>query len=261
MKKLIILILTLALCMSLAAPAFAYDYGFSTGEETIAGFGKATSTDEPVAPDPMNENERRNKDAALLPPPYFYGSGDIPTDPSSLYHDNLPSSGFVPGGQQYPATGGEDYAPGGGNVTMLPSTSQTHNAQTMPWYYADGSIGTLYIHKLDKTIKVYEGESLDNLKKGAGHFSSTSAWDGNAAFAGHNRGSWPYFSFVKNLKIGDLITYETLYGVRTYKVTSREQISETDYSKLGWSSDNLLTLITCVEDISELRWAAVCREV
>jgi sortase A len=78
---------------------------------------------------------------------------------------------------------------------------------------------------------------------------------------GHNRGSWPYFAFVKDLKIGDKITYTTRYGTRTYQVFSKEQISEYDYSKLGWTADNILTLITCIANTPELRWAAQCREV
>ena len=90
MKKTISIFLASALCMALATPAFAYtevptksqiswggSYNFSTGEDTLPGFGKATGYDEPVSPDPMSENVRRNKDAAYLPPPYFYGSGEI----------------------------------------------------------------------------------------------------------------------------------------------------------------------------------------
>ena len=56
------------------------------------------------------------------------------------------------------------------------------NAQdTAVKYNADGSIGTLYVARTGKTIKIYEGEELSNLAKGAGHFPSTSAWDGNGA--------------------------------------------------------------------------------
>ena len=46
-----------------------------------------------------------------------------------------------------------------------------------------------------------------------------------------------------------------------FRSISKEQIGEYDYSKLGWSAENLLTLITCVENAAELRWAAVLREV
>ena len=247
----------------MAVPALAADYRFETGNGTLGGFGGSTSVDTPVTPDPMGENTRRNKDAALMPPPYGIYSGDIPTDPSSPYHYNLPQSGFVPAGQDLPPTGNEDYAPGSGNVSMgyLPSTSQSEAVNTMPWHYSDGSIGTLHVTRTGRTIKVYEGEDLSNLAKGAGHFSSTSAWDGNVALAGHNRGSAGYFSFVKDLQNGDTLTYTTRYGTRTYEVISKRQINEWDNLPLSWSADNLLTLITCVADVPELRYCAIAREI
>jgi sortase A len=265
MKKTLAILVLCVLCMSLSSPAFAYNYEFSSGEDTLRGFGKATSNDDPVSPNPMYENIRRNKDAAFLPPPYGVFSGSVPTDPSSLFHDNLPESGFVPGGRQYPATGGGAYAPGSPNAgaEMLPSTSLLDAAllNTEPRFYEDGSIGKLYVARTKKTIPVYEGEDAANLKKGTGHFASTSAWDGNVALAGHNRGDSPHFSFVKDMENGDTVTYTTPYGSRTYEVISREQIDVYDHSKLGWSTENLLTLITCIEDTPELRWAATLREV
>lgn len=246
----------------LAVPAQAADYSFGSGSDTVDGFGKSTAYDEPVNPDPMTENTRRNKDAALTPPPYGIFSGDIPTDPSSPYHDNLPESGFAPNGQDLPPAGNEDYAPGSGKVTtgFLNPTSQVSDEKTVPQYYNDGSIGTLYVARTGKTIKVYEGEDLSNLAKGSGHFSSTSAWDGNAALAGHNRGSSPYFSFVKDLKNGDKLTYTTKYGTRTYKVISKTQINEYDNLPLSWSSENILTLITCIANAPEMRYCVVARE-
>jgi sortase A len=250
-----------------AIPAMAADYDFGTGGDTLGGFGTATSTDATVTPDPMTQNTRRNKDASLLPPPYGVFSGDIPTDPSSPYHNNLPQSGFVPAGQDLPATGGENYAPGNSTVTanivggLLPSTSQTANINTTPWFYEDGSIGTLYVERTRKTIKVYEGEDLANLKIGAGHFASTSAWDGNVALAGHNRGGSAYFSFVKDLQNGDRLTYTTRYGTRSYEVYSKVQINEWDNLPLSWSGENVLTLITCVADAPENRFCVVAREV
>jgi sortase A len=259
MKNFIFAIPAFALCLCAclaAAPAFAADYVFESGARTLADFGGATSVDGPVTPDPMSANVRRNKDAAYLPPPYFYGSGDIPTEPSSPYHDNLRASGFVSGAQNPPASGGGDYAPGSGSVTrvLLPAVSATSAMNTEPLYYGDGSIGTLYIPKLDKTIKVFEGESLENMKKGIGHFAGTSAWDGNCALAGHNRGAAAYFAFVKDLAIGDKLTYTTPRGTRTYEIHRKEKISETDFSGLARSSENILSLITCVENEAAYRW-------
>jgi sortase A len=263
MKKLITLLVILTLTMALAIPALAADYSFGSGADTLGGFGGATSVDTPVTPDPMNGNTRRNKDAALLPPPFGMFSGDIPTDPSSPYHGNLPESGFVPASQDLPPTGGEDYAPGssGAETGLLPSTSQTSDIDIVPWYYEDGSIGSLYISRTGKTVKVYEGEDVSNLAKGAGHFSSTSAWDGNVGLAGHNRGSSAYFSFVKDLQTGDTLTYTTKYGTRTYKVVSKTQVNELDSSSLSWSAENILTLITCVADVPEMRYCVVAAEV
>jgi len=264
MKKLLIAILTLALCTSFAVPALAADYSFSSGPDSGSTFGKSTSTDDPVPADPMSENARRNKDAAYLPPPYFYGSGDIPTDPSSLYHDNTPAGavsgyGGTVGGSGGTASGSSSGVPDLPDGFLPPTSTVAQN--TAPEYYADGSIGTLYIPKLNKTIKVWEGESLDNMKKGIGHFTSTSAWDGNCGFAGHNRGAAAYFSFVKDLAIGDTITYTTPYGTRAYVVYNKVQISETDYSGLGWSAENIISLITCVENVPALRWLVQAREV
>lgn len=248
---------------AMAVPALAADYSFASGNDTWSDFGGATSVDTPVTPDPMNDNTRRNKDAAFLPPPYGVFSGDIPTDPSSPYHNNLPTGGFVPVSQDLPPVGNEDYAPGSSGVSsgLLPSTSQTTALNTTPWYYEDGSIGTLYVSRTGKTIQVYEGEDLSNLAKGAGHFSSTSAWDGNVALAGHNRGNSAYFSFVKDLQNGDTLTYTTKYGTRTYKVYSKTQIDEYDNLPLSWSSDNMLTLITCVANVPELRYCVLASEV
>ena len=248
---------------AMAIPALAADYGFGSGNDTLGGFGTSTSVDTTVTPDPMAANTRRNKDAAFTPPPYGVFSGNIPTDASSPYHDNKAQSGFVPANQELPPVGNEDYAPGSSAVSsdFLPSTSQASAANTLPWYYDDGTIGTLYIARTGKTIKVYEGEDLSNLAKGAGHFASTSAWDGNVALAGHNRGGSAFFSFVKDMQNGDTLTYTTRYGTRTYKVTSKTQINEWDNLPLSWSSDNVLTLITCVADVPEMRYCVIAIEV
>jgi sortase A len=263
MKKLLVLLLTLVLMMTAAIPAMAADYSLGTGGESLDGFGTPTSSDDTVTPAPMSTNTRRNKDAALLPPSYGVFSGDIPTESSSPYHNNLPESGSVPVNQELPPVGSEDYAPGSSNVStgLLPSTSQTAASNTAPWSYEDGTIGKLYVSSTGKTVKVYEGENLSNLKKGAGHFSSTSAWDGNVALAGHNRGSSAYFSFVKDLSNGDKLTYTTKYGTREYKVFIKTKINEYDNLPLSWSGENILTLITCVAGTPELRYCVQAREI
>ena len=275
-------VICIVLCLGFGLPALAYaaDYEFSSGADTRETFGKPTGYDEPVHGDPLAVNQRRNKDAAFLPPSYGFFSGDFPTGPSSLYHDNSVSGGYTqirgmePDGAYNLASADTAYAgayaSGSSSVEIsysdapgVPpaSTSVSAGQKTAPKYYEDGSMGTLHIQRLDKTLKVYEGETLENMKRGIGHFESTSAWDGNVGFAGHNRGAAGYFGFVKNLNTGDKITYTTPYGSRVYEVSRKEKINEYDYTGLGWSADNTLTLITCVENQSELRWLVQAVEI
>ena len=257
MKKITTGLLICVLLMKVLTPALAYDYRFSTGEDIT--FGRPTSSNQPVAQDPMTENIRRNKDAALMPPPFGVFSGTIPTEQVSLLHNNIRTSGtaFLPGGDLInPHVHINESG-------LLPSTSIFTAAvtNTAPLFYADGSIGTLYVERFGRTIQVFHGETLENMNRGAGNFTSTSAWDGNVAIAAHNRGAAGFFSFVKDLQIGDRITYTTLHGSRTYELFSKVQIDEFDRSVLRWSSENILTLITCVENAPSLRWAAQFREV
>jgi sortase A len=262
MKKLTILLIALAVAITqaIAVPAIAADYSFASGGDTVAGFGKPTGYDEPAMPIQLNANARRNKDAAYFPPPYGVGSGDIPTELSSIYHDSM-VAGTADANRASVAISSGLPNSMGASVGMLPSTSLTLELNTAPLYYGDGSIGTLYVARTKKTIKVYEGEDLANLVKGAGHFASTSCWDGNVALAGHNRGSHAYFSFVKDLRKGDTLTYTTKYGVRKYKVFSKTQVNELDSSSLSWSAENILTLITCIANVPELRYCVQAREV
>ena len=175
-------------------------------------------------------------------------------------------------------TGGGGYgvAGGGGPITVLVegtgtggSTSVTNptvpTVPTTPSYqqpaytsvegmaYKDGHIGTIKIPSLKINMKVWEGETAESMKKGLGHYSSTSAWDGNACFCGHNRGSKYVIGSIKDLEQGDTITYTTVYGTRTYSVTEVKIISNTDWSYLQSTADNRITLTTCLADHPESR--------
>jgi sortase A len=290
MKKLISIFIAIIMFMSMSIPALAHNYQFSSGANNSDVFGKSTSTDALVSHDPLTDNTRRNKDAAYNPPPFGVGSGNIPTDQSSPYHENSrrqsggTGGNFSMGVSYTPInTGGSvspmsvSYAPinnsgspppptAGANhdySSMLPPTSvfsfDTLNIE--PLYYEDGSIGTLHFPKLNLTVKVYEGETLENMRIGVGHFEFTSAWDGNVAIAGHNRGVPDAIGGIKNFVNGDRIIYTTRYGVRTYEMFNKQQISDTDYSLLGWSDTNILTLITCVENVPSMRLAVQFREI
>jgi sortase A len=265
-KKLVSAVIAAGLSICAILPVSAYNYIFESGADYSNALGNPTSTDEIVAQNPEKENIRRNKDAAYLPPPFGVFSGDIPTDPSSLYHDNSkPHSGVSDSSVYAEAEIGGSISPDNaadyGGLLPPTSTYSVDILSTQPLYYDDGSIGTLTIPALNLTVKVFEGETLENMKNGIGHFEFTSAWNGNICMAGHNRGVPAAIGGVKNLTNGDTVVYETKYGTRTYEVYNKQQISDTDYSVLGWSDENILTIITCVEGISNLRLAVQCKEV
>lgn len=117
----------------------------------------------------------------------------------------------------------------------------------------DGSIGTLRIPAIGLTVTAWDGEVTAAMKKGVGHIESTSAWLGNIGLVGHNRGANNHFGKLKNLKLGDEITYTSSLGARTYVVTTVQRIASDDWSYLQYTSDNRITLITCVEDQSRYR--------
>lgn len=118
---------------------------------------------------------------------------------------------------------------------------------------SDGSIGTLTIPTLGISMKVWEGETTTSMAKGVAHYSSTSAWNGNVGLCGHNRGAQYVIGSIKDLTSGDIITYATTYGTRTYEVVTVTVIANTDWSYLQATSDNRITLTTCLADHPESR--------
>ena len=132
---------------------------------------------------------------------------------------------------------------------------------TSDLYYSNGSLGTLKIPAVGLTVKVVQGTDSKALAKGAGHFTSTSIWDGNVALAGHNRGVTNHFGKIHTLDTGDTITLTTRLGTRTYSVTSVMKVGETDNSMLAATSENCITLFTCVRDERDYRWCVRAVEV
>lgn len=171
---------------------------------------------------------------------------------------NVPTYSGTSGGYISSGSGSTHYPP---DDYSEPSYSSSKFTLPDGLYYSDGSLGTLRIPSLDLKVKVYEDESLESLAKGAGHFKSTSCWDGNIGLAGHNRGVANHFGQIHTLEDGDTISYTTKLGKRTYEVFYVGKILETDFSRLGRSSENMITLITCVRNQPELRWCVQAREV
>jgi len=125
----------------------------------------------------------------------------------------------------------------------------------------DGSIGMVTISSVGLEVKVYEGATTESMAKGAGHYETTSLWDGNVGLFGHNRGSHPHFKQLKNVEVGDIVTYETNQGIRTYQVVFTGTISYTDHTYLNEMGDNRITLTTCIADQPSLRLCVQAVEI
>lgn len=120
----------------------------------------------------------------------------------------------------------------------------------------------IFISKINLDAPILEGTTKEILRRGVGHFTSTSKWDGNVVLAAHNRGyKYNFFQEIKRLEIGDIIEYQTEQGKRTYEVCGKEKIKETNLSILESTKENKLTLITCVENMPEYRLCIQAKEL
>ena len=128
-------------------------------------------------------------------------------------------------------------------------------ALTSDFKLSNGAIGRISIPAIGvRNYNLWEGETSSSMNKGLGHFTNTSVYDGNVCVCGHNRGSAYAIGAIKDLKLGDTITYTTTAGTRTYAVTTVAKIANDDWSYLGVTSDNRITLITCVAGDTSQRW-------
>lgn len=111
-------------------------------------------------------------------------------------------------------------------------------------------IGYISINSIGiNNYPIKDGADLETIKTAIGHFSESSNWNGNVALCGHNRDYKYDFRNLKNIKVGDEVKYKTRFGERTYKVTLKTSIDETDWSYTTSNSEtNTITMITCIEE-------------
>lgn len=119
---------------------------------------------------------------------------------------------------------------------------------------SENFIWKIEIPKIELDAVISEGTSDEILNEYIGHFEETKKNIGNVGLAAHNRGyKVNYFKRVKELDIGDEISYTYGNNTRIYKVASKTIIKDSDWTKLENTEDNRLTLITCLEDEPEYR--------
>lgn len=120
-------------------------------------------------------------------------------------------------------------------------------------------LGVIEIDKIAFKGLIYQGTSLETLAKGVGHFENSPYLDGNVCLAAHNTNQ--YWAKLKNLQNGDKITYVSFLGTKEYQVFNSTKISETDWSLLENTDENILTLITCVKGVPSQRLCVQAKEV
>lgn len=252
MKRLSVLLAVSCLLAAFSVSAYAVEYHFEgPGSGT---FGTPTSDDTISVTIDTPLNIDRSKNTALIPP--AFGS---------------PTSYTLNSGEYLTANltqGSSSFVSDSSGITVVPPSAQTgtittatsYTAVTSNLYYSAGHLGTLKIPALDLTVKIYQGTDSAALKKGAGHFTSTSIWDGNVALAAHNRGVTNHFGKIHTLDLGDTVKLTAKLGTRTYEVISVSKINSSDTSVLNASGENLITLITCVRNEPDYRWCVVARE-
>lgn len=153
---------------------------------------------------------------------------------------------------------------GSSTGTILPELSgATKFTELTDRFLLDnGAIGSISIPAIGvKNFYVWEDTTSSSMKNGVGHFTNTSVWEGNVGIAGHNRGAKYVIGDIKELERGDKITYKTSVGERTYAVETVTTIKNNDWSYLEATSDNRITLITCVAGDSSRRWVVQAVEI
>ena len=240
-KRLSGLTLLLVMAAALSVSAFAADYDFKT------------SMDTEYYPSTAYEDTYGSAYNYGGPNLVDYQVPELPYGSFSTTQVGIMEKGYLPGLQQNVGTSTSGEYGLSGEIYDFPSGSVSSTKPSVPAYTSvdgmkrkDGSIGTLKIPSLNINMKVWEGETNSSMAKGLGHYSSTSGWDGNVGVCGHNRGAKYTIGSIKNMKAGDTITYTTIYGTRTYEVVLVKTISSSDWSYLQATTDNRITITTCL---------------
>ena len=108
-------------------------------------------------------------------------------------------------------------------------------------------VATIEIPKINLKRVVVEGATLDQLRRGPGHFASTPlpGQAGNAAIAGHRTTYGQPFHNVDKLEPGDTIETTSVLGPATYRVSEVKIVDPSQTEVLEDAGDDRLTLVAC----------------
>ena len=135
------------------------------------------------------------------------------------------------------------------------TTNETEeNEKTIEETTNEKVIWQIEIPKISLIAPISEGTTKEILDKYVGHFEETSKEQGNVGLAAHNRGyDVNYFKDLKLLQEGDEIKYTYNQFQTIYEVEKCRIIKDTDWEYLEETEEDMLTLITCVENQPEYR--------
>ena len=111
-----------------------------------------------------------------------------------------------------------------------------------------GAVGILRIPRLRLDMVIVQGTSIDDLKKGPGHYPGTAfPWDphGRVAIAGHRTTYLRPFWSLDQLRPGDAIRIQTEFGTFVYRVTVSRVVAPTALWVARQTRGPTLVLTTC----------------
>lgn len=105
-------------------------------------------------------------------------------------------------------------------------------------------IGELLIPTLYLRLPIYEGSSVETLKKGVGHFSQSvmPGLNDNCILSGHRD---TVFSKLGKLVVDDILIVTTDDGTFTYKVSKMRIVEKDDRTVIVPTDHGVMTLTTC----------------
>lgn len=108
----------------------------------------------------------------------------------------------------------------------------------------DALLGRIEISRLNLSAMVREGVDAKTLSNSVGHVPSTPlpGHSGNFALAAHRD---TLFRALKDIRVADLITFESQNQTYTYRVSHTRIVKPTDVAVLQSDGHESLTLITC----------------
>jgi sortase A len=105
-------------------------------------------------------------------------------------------------------------------------------------------LGVLTISAVELVAPIFDGTDERTLNRGIGRIEGTAdiGAAGNLGLAAHRDG---FFRVLKDVKVGDAISVETLHGTTHYRITELLVVDPTDVYVLAPTDTATLTLVTC----------------